>query len=87
MCEFSCHCGSKMFISTLFVVVCMHVQAIKQVQIDYEKRLKEVESQREQLLDEMETRETSLIAKVKEKHNNTSSNANMHKTSLYLYYR
>ena len=44
----------------------MHVcvQAIKQVQSDYEKRLKDVETQREQLLDEMESRETTLIAKV-----------------------
>ena len=40
------------------------LQAIKQVQADYEKRLKDVEAQREQLLNEMETRETSLIAKV-----------------------
>ena len=44
------------------------VQAIKQVQSDYEKRLKDVEAQREQLLNEMESRETSLIAKVYTKH-------------------
>ena len=41
------------------------MQALKQVQADYEKRLKDVEAQREQLLDEMESREGSLINKVR----------------------
>ena len=44
------------------------LQALKQVQADYEKRLKDVESQREQLLEEMETRESSLINEVRHWH-------------------
>lgn len=40
------------------------VNAFKQVQVDYERRLREAENQRERLLDEMEARETTLIAKV-----------------------
>ena len=43
------------------------MQALKQVQADYEKRLRDVEAQREQLLDEMETRENALIQEVSNK--------------------
>lgn len=57
-------CGKLKEKAIAAVYLCLWVQALRHMQLDYEKRVRDVEKQRGQLLAEMDTREVELLKRI-----------------------